>query len=84
MNQPIELRFAKLEQRLDNLEKQEREYNFTIRDIAHKATINLGIATAQEADIKEMKADIAAIKATQSDHGELLKEIRQLLRPGEE
>ena len=36
MNQPIEQRITKIEQRLDNLERQERGYSFTISDIAHK------------------------------------------------
>lgn len=76
----MEQRIERVEKRLDNLERQEREYAFTIRDIAHKLTINLGITTAQEADIKDMKADIAAIKATQSDHSEMFREQGQLLK----
>lgn len=76
----MEQRIERIERRLDNLERQEREYAFTIRDIAHKMTINLGITTAQEADMKEMKADIAAIKATQSDHSEMFKDQGQILK----
>jgi chromosome segregation ATPase len=74
MNQPIEQRITKIEQRLDNLERQERAYSFTVSDIAHKTTIALGMLTAQEADIKEMRTDIGAIKATQAEHGQLLRE----------
>jgi len=50
MNQPIEQRITKIEQRLDNLEKQERAYSFTISDIAHKTTMALSILTAQETE----------------------------------
>ena len=74
MNQPIEQRITKIEQRLDNLERQERAYSFTVSGIAHKTTIALGMLTAQEADIKEMRTDIGAIKATQAEHGQLLRE----------
>jgi chromosome segregation ATPase len=74
MNQPVEQRITKIEQRLDNLERQERAYSFTVSDIAHKTTIALGMLTAQEADIKEMRTDIGAIKATQAEHGQLLRE----------
>ena len=77
----MEERIEKLERRMDTLEKQEREYAFTVRDIAHKTTIALGILTAQEADIKELRADVLAIKTTQSEHGELLKEILARLSP---
>jgi chromosome segregation ATPase len=80
MNQPVEQRITKIEQRLDNLERQERAYSFTVSDIAHKTTIALGMLTAQEADIKEMRTDIGAIKATQAEHGQLLREHGQLLR----
>ena len=74
MNQPIEQRITKIEQRLDNLERQERAYSFTVSDIAHKTTIALGMLTAQETDIKEMRTDIGAIKTTQAEHGQLLRE----------
>jgi DNA repair ATPase RecN len=79
MNQPIEQRITKIEQRLDNLEKQERAYSFTISDTAHKTTIALGMLTAQEADIKEMRADIEVIKTTQAEHSQLLREQGQKL-----
>ncbi len=58
MNQPLEQRITKIEQRLDNLEKQNRENNFTISDIAHKTTIALGMLTAQEDEIREIKTTL--------------------------
>ena len=58
MNQPLEQRITKIEQRLDNLEKQNRENNFTISDIAHKTTIALGMLTVQENEIREIKATL--------------------------
>lgn len=91
MNQPIEQRITKIEQRLDNLERQERAYSFTISDIAHKTTMALGILTAQEGDIREIKAtlnehserfdrietSIAELKATQTEHGKRFDNIEQ-------
>ena len=58
MNQPLEQRITKIEQRLDNLEKRNRENNFTISDIAHKTTIALGMLTVQEDEIREIKATL--------------------------
>ncbi len=95
MNQPIEQRITKIEQRLDNLEKQERTYSFTVNDIAHKTTMALGILTAQEGDIREIKAtlnehsehfdrietSIAELKATQAEQGQKLDLILKLLQP---
>ena len=92
MNQPIEQRITKIEQRLDNLEKQERTYSFTVNDIAHKTTMALGILTAQESDIREIKAtlnehserfdrietSIAGLKATQAEHGKRFDNIAQV------
>lgn len=66
----MEDRVKRVEERLENLEKQEREYVFTIRDTAHKTTIALGILTAQEVDIKE-------IKAVQVEHGHKLDSLDQ-------
>ncbi len=55
--QPItRAEFNELKKRLDQLEKQERRFDFDIRDIAHKTTIALGILTAQESDIKDIKS----------------------------
>jgi chromosome segregation ATPase len=82
MNQPLEQRITKIEQRLDNLEKQNRENNFTISDIAHKTTIALGMLTAQEDEIREIKATLNEhtkhfdrIEQTQAEQGKRMDAI---------
>ncbi len=89
MNQPLEQRITKIEQRLDNLEKQNRENNFTISDIAHKTTIALGMLTVQEDEAREIKAtlnehskrfdrieiSIIELKATQAEQGKRMDAI---------
>jgi chromosome segregation ATPase len=88
MNQPLEQRITKIEQRLDNLEKQNRENNFTISDIAHKTTIALGMLTAQEDEIREIKATLNEhtkrfdrIEKVQAEQGQKLDLILKLLQP---
>jgi DNA repair ATPase RecN len=76
----MEQRMHQVEQRLDNLEKQEREYAFTVRDIAHKTTIALGILTAQEHDMKEMKVTLEQHSNVLDEHGAMLRQILQLLQ----
>jgi DNA repair ATPase RecN len=81
MNQPMEERFKKIEDRLDDLERKERRFDFDIRDIAHKTTMALGILTAQEADIKEMKGDIRDMKTALAEQNTKLDQILDRLPP---
>jgi len=76
----MEQRIAKLEQRVDNLEKQNRGNRFTINDIAHKTTMALGILTAQEADIREVKECLAHIEVAQTEQGQKFDLILKLLQ----
>ena len=91
MNQPIEQRFAKLEQRVDNLERLEQKLDFTSRDVSYKTDMAQGFMRQLHIDMQEMKPDIHHMKGdTQQlkvDSAEMkgkLDLILQLLQPRQE
>jgi methyl-accepting chemotaxis protein len=51
----LEKQYHTLEQRVTNIEHLEREGNFTLRDVAHKATIILGNVTVINEELQEFK-----------------------------
>ena len=51
----LEKQYHTLEQRVTNIERLEREGNFTLRDVAHKATIILGNVTVINEELQEFK-----------------------------
>ncbi len=90
MNQPTEDRIRKIEERLEKLEQPTEPIKITVdRSEADSVLLQtlMTMVGTQATDIGILKhemggarADILAIKATQSDHGELLKEHRELLK----
>ncbi len=91
MNQPIEQRFAKLEQRIDNLERAESEWSFTARDITYKTDLAQGFMRQLHSDMQEIKLDTHHIKGDiqqlSADSAEMkgkLDLILQLLQPRQE
>ena len=64
--------FHHLRGELESISRRQNEYDKGL--LSHSRSIN-----ALQNDMAGARADILAIKATQSDHGELLKEQRQRL-----
>lgn len=54
----LEVQQRTLKSRLDNIERLQREANFTLRDIAHKATIILGHTTVTSEETSDFKLAI--------------------------
>ncbi len=62
MNQPIEQRFAKLEQRVDNLERLEQKLDFTSRDVSYKTDMAQGFLRQLQENDMEIKQEIHYIR----------------------
>lgn len=57
----LERQYHTLERRVSNIERLERGSNFTLRDVAHKATIILGCTTVTSEEITEVKTNTDSI-----------------------
>lgn len=92
MEQPfIERKFKALDERQASLELQLENHTEILKELDQKSDLHTQafvrietILNAHTEAISASQGDISAIKATQSDHGELLKEILALLKKGRE
>jgi chromosome segregation ATPase len=71
----LERQYHTLERRVSNIERLERESNFTLRDVAHKATIILGCTTVTSEEITEVKTNIDSIEKRLSTANTRLDDI---------
>jgi chromosome segregation ATPase len=71
----LERQYHILERRVSNIERLERESNFTLRDVAHKATIILGCATVASEEITEVKTNTDSIEKRLSTTNTRLDDI---------
>jgi len=88
MNQPIEQRFANLEQRVDNLERLEQKLDFNQRDVSYKTDMAQGFLRQLYESYQEMKTDLHEFRMQtekRMDSSESkLDLILQLLQPRQE
>jgi cell division protein FtsB len=87
MNQPTREEFEQLKAQVKRLEEQQTEPIKITDTILLQTLVTMagnqatdvallkGDVSVLKTEMKEVRADIASIKATQSDHGELLREI---------
>jgi chromosome segregation ATPase len=71
----LERQYHTLERRVSNIERLERESNFTLRDVAHKATIILGCTTLTSEEITEVKTSTDSIEKRLSTTNTRLDDI---------
>jgi len=82
MNQPTEDRIKRLEDRMDRIERQRTEemkainVNVASQDVTDRLKALEEETAVLKIEMQGARADISNIKATQSDHGEYLKEVR--------
>jgi chromosome segregation ATPase len=113
MNQPIEQRFNKIEQRLDSLEKDRnglvenekillrlaRLHRLSLQELKVQLELDIGdlrerfdtferkVGVIEQTmaelrdEVSTAKGEISTVKATQGEHGELLKQILARLEP---
>lgn len=83
MNQPTEDRIKRLEERMARIEQQRTEemkainVNVASQDVTDRLKALEDDTAVLKIEMQGARADISNIKATQSDHGEYLKEDRQ-------
>lgn len=68
MNQPTEDRIKRIEERQDDFDKR-------LKEVEQQQTEPIQVTVERRYPDKEIRADILSIKATQSDHGEMLKNM---------
>jgi septal ring factor EnvC (AmiA/AmiB activator) len=82
MNQPVEQCFEKLERRQADTERTLDLHTEMLREHSKKLDMHtqafqkiVEMLNIQQETISTLHADVISVKATQSDHGELLKQI---------
>lgn len=84
MNQPTDDRIKRLEDRMDRIEQQRTDeiravrVNVSSEDVTNRLKTLEDDTSVLKIEMQGARADITNIKATQSDHGEYLNEVRQV------
>lgn len=84
MNNPTDDRIKRLEDRVARIEQQRTDemkainVNVASEDVTNRLKTLEDDTSVLKIEMQGARADIANIKATQSDHGEYLKEVRQV------
>jgi hypothetical protein len=62
MNQPVEQRFEKIEQRLSELERLEKKLDFNSRDVIYKLDLGQALLKVLHQDVRDLKENNIGIK----------------------
>ncbi len=88
MEQPIEQRFTKLENRVSDLERLEKKLDFVARDISYKTDLAQGMMKQLHEDnyeikttMQQMKTDMQDMKTDMQQMNGKLDQILTLLNP---